>query len=236
MEPERCVFGVFFPHTGQHQPHDLVMTQGSMAARWGGLPKPCTAAHRTGCAEDQRPDGGKTGRPMPRLRAAMPMKPRPEIMSRVKAFRHRQCDRPQIDHRHVLHLHGAYDGRQTRFLPADQCLHCATGNSYAVHHLMRRLQHIRQHRSMTNFKMDRFILNSCFVVYISHYCWIWPIGQASFPWPLLLLSWENASAIPAKITSRRIAYSSTAGKSYVCDTQPAQKRKSDMKGERHNVQ
>lgn len=35
MEPERCVFGVFFPHTGQHQPHDLVMTQGSMAARWG---------------------------------------------------------------------------------------------------------------------------------------------------------------------------------------------------------
>ena len=29
MEPERCVFGVFFPHTGQHQPHDLVMTQGS---------------------------------------------------------------------------------------------------------------------------------------------------------------------------------------------------------------
>lgn len=180
--------------------------------------------------------GGKTGRPMPRLWAAMPMKPRPEIMSRVKAFRHRQCDRPQIDHRHVLHLHGAYDGRQTRFLPADQCLHCATGNSYAVHHLMRRLQHIRQHRSMTNFKMDRFILNSCFVVYISHYCWIWPIGQASFPWPLLLLSWENASAIPAKITSRRIAYSSTAGKSYVCDTQPAQKRKSDMKGERHNVQ
>jgi hypothetical protein len=57
-----------------------------------------------------------------------------------------------------------------------------------------------------------------------------------FPWPLLLLSGENASAIPAKITSRRIAYSSTAGKSYVCDTQPAQKRKSDMKGERHNVQ
>ena len=142
----------------------------------------------------------------------------------------------QIDHRHVLHLHGAYDGRQTRFLPADQCLRCATGNSYAVHHLMRRLQHIRQHRSMTNFKMDRFILNSCFVVYISHYCWIWPIGQASFLWPLLLLSGENASAIPAKITSRRIAYSSTAGKSYVCDTQPAQKRKSDMKGERHNVQ
>ena len=86
----------------------------------------------------------------------------------------------QIDHRHVLHLHGAYDGRQTRFLPADQCLRCATGNSYAVHHLMRRLQHIRQHRSMANFKMDRFILNSCFVVYISHYCWIWPIGQASF--------------------------------------------------------
>jgi hypothetical protein len=101
---------------------------------------------------------------------------------------------------------------------------------------MRRLQHIRQHRSMTNFKVDRFILNSCFVVYISHYCWIWPIGQASFPWPLLLLSGENTSAIPAKITSRRIAYSSTAGKSYVCDTQPAQKRKSDMKGERHNVQ
>ena len=90
--------------------------------------------------------------------------------------------------------------------------------------------------AMTNFKMDRFILNSCFVVYISHYCWIWPIGQASFPWPLLLLSGENTSAIPAKITSRRIAYSSTAGKSYVCDTQPAQKRKSDMKGERHNVQ
>lgn len=28
-----CVFDVFFPHTGQHQPHDLVMTQGSMAAR-----------------------------------------------------------------------------------------------------------------------------------------------------------------------------------------------------------
>lgn len=35
MKPERCVFGVFFLHTGQHQPHDLVMTQGSMAARWG---------------------------------------------------------------------------------------------------------------------------------------------------------------------------------------------------------
>ncbi len=35
MEPERCVFGVFFPHTGQHQPHDLVMTQGSMAAAVG---------------------------------------------------------------------------------------------------------------------------------------------------------------------------------------------------------
>ena len=151
--------------------------------------------------------GGKTGRPMPRLWAAMPMKPRPEIMSRVKAFRHRRLPSRSI-----------------------------TGNSYAVHHLMRRVQHIRQHRSMTNFKMDRFILNSCFVVYISHYCWIWPIGQASFPWPLLLLSGENASAISAKITSRRIAYSSTAGKSYVCDTQPAQKRKSDMKGERHNVQ
>ena len=26
VEPERCVFGVFFPHTGQYQPHDLVMT------------------------------------------------------------------------------------------------------------------------------------------------------------------------------------------------------------------
>lgn len=61
MEPERCVFGVFFPHTGQHQPHDLVMTQGSMAASCGGLPKPCTAAHRTGCAEDQRPDGEQDG-------------------------------------------------------------------------------------------------------------------------------------------------------------------------------
>lgn len=83
MEPERCVFGVFFPHTGQHQPHDLVMTQGSMAASCGGLPKPCTAAHRTGCAEDQRPDGGKTGRPVPRLWAAMPMKPRPEIIWRL---------------------------------------------------------------------------------------------------------------------------------------------------------
>ena len=52
MEPERCVFGVFFPHTGQHQPHDLVMTQGSMAASCGGLPKPCTAAHRTGWGQD----------------------------------------------------------------------------------------------------------------------------------------------------------------------------------------
>lgn len=36
MEPEGCVFGVFFPHTGQHQPHDSVMTQGSMAASCGG--------------------------------------------------------------------------------------------------------------------------------------------------------------------------------------------------------
>ena len=32
-----------------------------MAASCGGLPKPCTAAHRTGCAEDQRPDGGQDG-------------------------------------------------------------------------------------------------------------------------------------------------------------------------------
>lgn len=40
MEPKRCVFGVFFPHTGQHQPHDLVMTQGSRQPAAGAFRSP----------------------------------------------------------------------------------------------------------------------------------------------------------------------------------------------------
>ena len=122
-----------------------------MAASCGGLPKPCTAAHRTGCAEDQRPDGGQDG------------------AAHAKALGGDADEATTGDH-------VPCEGVQAPTMRSPS--RSITGNSYAVHHLMRRLQHIRQHRSMTNFKMDRFILNSCFVVYISHYCWIWPIGQA----------------------------------------------------------